>query len=154
MKVLLDPVQNGVAPYHIEAAVWTTMRVAVFSNVKALEGGTIGKYDCVRAADNIRNLLTSDSGWLQSQSSVERCSLCGGTGVRTDAVSRQMGFSRNTISDPLHPRIGQTGWYNGCDGVGVSDETGGRLNTFHFAKFLIAFAVFLDTCGGFRIREI
>jgi hypothetical protein len=154
MKVLLVPVQSGVAPYHIEAEVWATVCASVFSGVSMLEGCTIGGHDCVIAAADMRNLLTNDSDWLRSQSSVEPCFLCGGTGVRTDAVSSQMGFSRKIISDPLHPRNGQTGWCNGCDGVGIRDETGGRLNTFHFAKFLKAFALFLDTCGGLRIREI
>ncbi|MBU6231370.1 hypothetical protein KGP36_01775 [Patescibacteria group bacterium] len=53
----------------------------------------------------------------------EICSQCGGTGIRTDRpemVSKVIegvdSFGEERVN---HPRLGQTGWCNGCDGRGT-----------------------------------
>ena len=71
------------------------------------------------------------------------CSLCEGTGVRTDEVGRKFGMDR-----PRDPETGQGGC-NGCDGKGKVAPLGAD------APFTVEnvqeFATFLAACGGFEI---
>lgn len=56
---------------------------------------------------------------------LERCDLCGGTGVRRDEIARSHGQIVGVIGvdycvgEEDHPRKGQRGWCNGCDGRGM-----------------------------------
>lgn len=79
----------------------------------------------------------------------EPCSLCAATGVRTDEVAHAAGMPRRVIVADGHPRHGETGWCNGCDGRGHV-----RPWATHYPLALgdiEAFAAFLEACGGFEI---
>jgi hypothetical protein len=79
----------------------------------------------------------------------ERCHICGGTGIRNDERGRQMGQDIRVIDEAGHPRHGQTGWCNGCDGRGAVRPwpTCYCLEVSDIAEF----AAFLEACGGFEI---
>lgn len=81
----------------------------------------------------------------------ENCKICGGTGVRSDAVGVEMGQTTKIIpSDPPgHPRAGQIGWCNGCDGVGHKPHF--ATNYPFSAENVQEFAKFLRECNGFTI---
>jgi hypothetical protein len=51
---------------------------------------------------------------------------------------------------PDHPRYGQKGWCNGCDGVG--SKSSDRSRYCFDCDNVRAFAEFLKACGGFAIR--
>jgi hypothetical protein len=84
----------------------------------------------------------------------ETCTLCKGTGIRTDELGREHGQPQRLISletgaEPDHPRLGQTGWCNGCDGRGA---TPAFLKHYRCdAGDIAEFADFLEACGGFEI---
>lgn len=77
------------------------------------------------------------------------CTWCDGTGIRSDEVGREHGLNQRTIDDVGHPRHGQTGWCNGCDGRGRERprETFYRVHEDDIREF----AVFVKYSGGFRI---
>jgi hypothetical protein len=79
----------------------------------------------------------------------EDCRLCHGTGVRTDAIGASLGQHVRVIDKPNHPRHGQTGWCNGCDGMGHirPSQTCYPIDVDNVQKF----AAFLRDCGGFEI---
>ena len=79
----------------------------------------------------------------------EPCTWCDGTGVRTNEVGRQYGFDQRIIDEAGHPRHGQTGWCNGCDGRGSKRPR----ETFYSVSEadIRAFADFVKNSGGFRI---
>lgn len=79
-----------------------------------------------------------------------QCDLCAGTGIRCDAVGVQMGQPDRMIEAEGHPRRGQKGWCNGCDGQGtVADQrTWYQFNVENLDEF----AEFLGHCGGFEIH--
>ena len=79
----------------------------------------------------------------------ESCTWCGGTGVRTDEIGREHGLDQRTIDDVGHPRHGQTGWCNGCDGRG-SNRPRETLYRVHEAD-VREFADFVKNSGGFWI---
>jgi len=77
----------------------------------------------------------------------DRCYLCMGTGVRTDAVGEQMGMHEKQ----WHSNNGETrtGWCNGCEGKG-------KVRPFETSYYLTVaditrFADFLAECDGFKI---
>lgn len=78
------------------------------------------------------------------------CSQCGGSGVRSDDIGRTHGMITRIIREDGHPRHGQTGWCNGCDGIGTtaSYDTYYPLTLDDVAEF----ASFLAESGGFCIR--
>lgn len=83
-----------------------------------------------------------------------QCRSCEGTGIRTDDRALELGqhlriIGPDTGADISHPRFGQSGWCNGCDGVGRvrSSETHYRVE----AGDVIEFVAFLRACGGFEI---
>jgi hypothetical protein len=77
------------------------------------------------------------------------CTWCDGTGVRGDSVGRENGMDKRTIDDVRHPRHGQTGWCNVCDGRGSKrpSETFYRVREADIREF----ADFVKNSGGFRI---
>jgi hypothetical protein len=80
----------------------------------------------------------------------EDCDLCNGTGVRRDTVGVTNGLVSRVIEKDDHPRHGQTGWCNGCDGLGHK-----RPNSawHHFdVKNVEEFAAFIRASGGFEIN--
>jgi hypothetical protein len=79
----------------------------------------------------------------------ETCRLCHGTGVRRDRVGEEHGQSMRLIKQAGHPRDGQRGWCNGCDGIGSvrPSETSYRVALEDIREF----AEFLAVCGGFKI---
>ncbi len=92
----------------------------------------------------------------------ETCQLCNGTGVRTDELGMKSGQpdmiigpeeKRYRLGDrvqPDHPRYGQQGWCNGCNGIGTkaSDRSRYAFSVDNVREF----AAFLRECGGFAIK--
>jgi hypothetical protein len=85
----------------------------------------------------------------------EPCDLCHGTGIRTDAVGRDMKQPEKMIPADAtwrgrpHPRAGQKGWCNGCDGRGVNRPF---VDSYRVEKDdVVEFIAFLQECGGFKI---
>lgn len=79
----------------------------------------------------------------------ERCDLCGGSGVRSDTVGVSNRFHLQKIDKVGHPRFGQTGWCNACDGTG---ETEPSAKYYPFSvENVQEFVTFLRGCGGFEI---
>ena len=77
------------------------------------------------------------------------CKYCNRTGVRADKVGVEMGMDKKVIDEVAHPRQGQTGWCNGCNGVGQKQDS---YTNYPFAvENVEEFATFLEGCGGFRI---
>jgi hypothetical protein len=79
----------------------------------------------------------------------ETCPLCNGSGVRSDAIGKKAGQDTRKIEEDGHPRNGQVGWCNGCDGRGDKEPwaAGYHINI----ENIEGFAVFLEDCGGFEI---
>ena len=79
------------------------------------------------------------------------CQICGGSGVRSDGIGMQTGQTTKIIpSDPPgHPRAGQVGWCNGCDGVGTVPDIASQ---YPFSAENVAdFVDFLRESEGFTI---
>ena len=66
------------------------------------------------------------------------------------ALGVKMGQPDKVIEDPEHPRHGQRGWCNGCDGHGTVADF--RTNYVFDVDNLAEFADFLADCGGFVIN--
>jgi hypothetical protein len=84
----------------------------------------------------------------------EQCKWCAGTGVRTDATGIADGLPTRVIgpdtgAKPDHPRFGETGWCNCCDGRGSNRPS--ATNYPLTVKDVREFAEFLADCGGFAI---
>ena len=80
---------------------------------------------------------------------VEECKFCHGTGSRNDSIGLAGGQPLKKITEEGHPREGQIGWCNGCDGHGVIKST---ETWYHFSvEHVKEFAEFLAFSGGFRI---
>lgn len=79
----------------------------------------------------------------------ETCEYCDGTGVRRDAVGQGNGQTVRKIDTPNHPRDGQIGWCNGCDGRG-DKESFAAYYPFSVEN-VEEFCTFLEGCGGFKI---
>ena len=97
----------------------------------------------------------------------EPCPHCKGTGIRDDEVGKAAGMHEKRIppdamdlSIPArmiklleerkkHPRAGQTGWCNACDGRGYSAPF--DLNYDTSEESAKEWAAFLKHCGGFEI---
>lgn len=89
--------------------------------------------------------------WAEGQelASDEKCSLCAGSGVRSDAIGIQMGQHTRLIDEPGHRRNGRRGWCNGCNGRGTVRPSA-TLYGFS-AERVQNFVHFLRACGGFKI---
>ena len=103
---------------------------------KRLEDGTIARY--VAARD--KHL---------AEMADEACTLCSGTGVRSDAIGREHGMPAKVIHEDGHPRDGQTGWCNACEGRGQRRPF--EANYPCAVENVAEFADFLAACGGFEI---
>ena len=87
----------------------------------------------------------------------EECFLCAGTGVRRDAVGYQAGQPERVIPKDAkgendvgpHPRAGEKGWCNGCEGRGFSRPAEVRYGLEE--NDLLEFAAFCEASGGFKI---
>jgi hypothetical protein len=80
----------------------------------------------------------------------EPCDLCHATGTRSDGVGVSGGMTTKVIEKEGHPRKGETGWCNKCDGVGHV-----RPYETHYpfsVENVAAFCTFLEACGGFEIN--
>jgi hypothetical protein len=80
----------------------------------------------------------------------ETCELCNGTGVRSDALGIEQKQPEEVIDEPGHPRHGQTGWCNGCDGRGWNENWDRHYRTDR--ETVAEWIAFLKACGGFRIH--
>lgn len=80
----------------------------------------------------------------------EPCQWCKATGVRTDEVGVANGMPERFIGATKHPRNGQRGWCNGCDGVGSVRPS---MSHYRFTVGdVVEFCEFLEKCGGFEIH--
>ena len=79
----------------------------------------------------------------------ETCTICDGTGIRCDEIGKADGQPGRVIDTPAHPRHGQTGWCNGCDGRGAKKAF--ARHYFLGERDVREFAAFLKACGGFEI---
>ena len=82
------------------------------------------------------------------------CQSCEGTGIRCDDVGQAHGFPNRMIgtdteATPKHPRYGQTGWCNGCNGRGHNPPSAAHYHVT--IADVREFANFLAACGGFEI---
>lgn len=87
----------------------------------------------------------------------EPCRLCHGTGIRADKLGVAMGQpdklnEATTVVEGAtipHPRAGEKGWCNGCEGRGWSRPSA----TWYYLeeKDVRDFVAFLKDCGGFEI---
>lgn len=77
------------------------------------------------------------------------CTYCKGTGVRRDGVGESMAMPTKKIETVGHPRHGELGWCNACDGIGSvrPHDTHYPLDIDNIKNF----AAFLEACGGFEI---
>ncbi len=77
------------------------------------------------------------------------CECCQGTGIRTDAVGVQNNQPNQMITADGHPRHGETGSCNGCDGRGWNRPAATHydVNEDDVHKFVD----FLRGGGGFAI---
>jgi hypothetical protein len=85
----------------------------------------------------------------------EPCDMCSGNGIRCDAVGKEMKQPQKAIAadatwrNRKHPRAGQVGWCNGCDGRGVNRPWADACHVDENA--VIEFIAFLRRSGGFTI---
>lgn len=93
------------------------------------------------------------------------CNYCKGTGIRTDAVGEKAGLPTKVIpadakdmtwrdeylsgERPKHPRAGQTGTCNACDGTGKTAPFEQNYGTS--LESMTDWSQFLKHCGGFEI---
>ncbi len=81
----------------------------------------------------------------------EKCTWCNGSGIRSDALGVRDGQTEKVITaPPNHPRLGQKGWCNGCDGRGTV-----RPFATHYpcsVENVAEFAAFCKASGGFEIN--
>lgn len=80
----------------------------------------------------------------------ETCQWCKGTGIRNDAIGQQYGMPYKVIHEEGHPRKGQKGWCNACNGLG---KTRPFATSYHFSvENVREFAKFVRDSGGFEIN--
>lgn len=90
----------------------------------------------------------------------EECRLCHGTGIRTDAIGEDSRFT-DKICDEIeprwtlfagqpHPRAGQKGWCNGCNGRGYDRPN--ECLRYYEREAVDRWVEFLKECGGFNIH--
>ena len=80
----------------------------------------------------------------------KECEFCHGKGIRTDKVGKLHHQPEKLIEDKEHPRYGQYGWCNACDGRGSVEAWDA---SYHLElNDLQEFAAFLRDSGGFEIR--
>lgn len=78
------------------------------------------------------------------------CSLCGATGIRTDAVGVEMGMPEKELSPEEAMFAGRShGWCNGCRGYGKTESW--QTNYPFSVENVREFVEFLQDSGGFSI---
>lgn len=78
------------------------------------------------------------------------CTLCEGTGIRTDAVGKDMGMPERELEPAIQVLTGRThGWCNACGGEGKTSDI--RVSYGFSVENVRDFADFLADCGGFQI---
>lgn len=86
------------------------------------------------------------------QSNLERhtCTLCSGTGIRTDEVGQLHNMPTKVLEPHLQSLLGRsTGWCNSCRGEGLVED---HEIAYRFDEDIVRdFADFLHRCGGFSI---
>ncbi|MEQ1696178.1 MAG: hypothetical protein ABL901_10115 [Hyphomicrobiaceae bacterium] len=121
------------------------------------EGYGLDEENSLELADELKALL--DKGRVEAYV-IERkarlaalpnipCDLCHGSGIRSDKVGREFAMPETVITTESHPRHGQKGWCNGCDGRGSirPSPCSYRLDVDDVQDFV----GFLLDCGGFEI---
>jgi hypothetical protein len=80
----------------------------------------------------------------------EECNLCNKTGIRTDNIGKEQGMDTKVLPDDKAIMLGRdTGWCNGCDGLGWKPHF---ATHYPFSKENVQeFAEFLAESGGFSI---
>lgn len=79
----------------------------------------------------------------------EPCKYCDATGIRTDEVGVRDGLDKQPVTTEGHPRFGEIGTCNACNGVGHSRPF---ATAYGFSvENTQEFATFLKNCGGFEI---
>jgi len=80
----------------------------------------------------------------------EDCLMCDKTGIRTDEVGKEHGMDVKALSDDKVIVLGrETGWCNGCDGMGWKPNW---ATNYPFSQENVReFAEFLAESGGFSI---
>jgi len=80
----------------------------------------------------------------------EDCLMCDKTGIRTDEVGKEHGTDVKALSDDKVIVLGrETGWCNGCDGMGWKPNW---ATHYPFTQENVReFAEFLAESGGFSI---
>ena len=80
---------------------------------------------------------------------LETCRLCSGSGVCSDVIAVEYEQTTKLIIGEGHPRKGQIGWCNGCNGVG---KTPNFATMYAFSiENVQEFVAFLRDSGGFEI---
>lgn len=103
-----------------------------------------------RLADGTIASLLAERDKLLAELPDEPCELCSGTGIRSDDIGRKDGQPDKIITAPPdHPRLGQKGWCNACDGRGTRRPF--ATNYPCDVENVTEFADFLEACGGFEI---
>jgi hypothetical protein len=99
--------------------------------------------------------VASRNAWLSALPD-EQCDICGGTGVRRDEGGKAEGWDTQVIPQDAtylngkHPRAGQTGWCNGCDGRGFNEAWDRWYSVDE--NDVREFIAFLRDSGGFVIH--
>jgi hypothetical protein len=80
----------------------------------------------------------------------EDCSLCEGTGVRTDDIGKKAGQHKQELDPDISIIVGRTkGWCNACNGIGKRENW--ATNYYLEPDDVKEFSEFLAECGGFEI---
>lgn len=78
------------------------------------------------------------------------CSLCKGTGIRTDELGTEHGQPTKELSPEVAILVGRThGYCNACSGIGTVEDWG--MSYPFKTENVQSFAEFLVNCGGFQI---
>jgi hypothetical protein len=155
MKVIIS---NGKSEFSLDEAVW--LSVLTLAGLPVVPGAaSLSAQQAASGAAELRAILLSIEklkrlARAQGLLSETYCALCGGSGVRCDYVGNAKGFNDKLISDDTHPRFGQVGWCNGCDGTGVKDEDEGVLNIYHLSQFLRRIASFMSRGGELKVQRM
>lgn len=104
---------------------------------RKLSDGTVARY--VEERDRRLRALPDDP-----------CEICDGTGARSDEIAIKHGHPERVITEAGHPRCGQKGWCNACDGRATVRPF--ETNYPCTVENVQEFAQFLEACGGFEIH--
>ncbi|WJZ48481.1 hypothetical protein [Actinomycetia phage DSL-LC01] len=122
------------------------------------DGDGLDAEDAVALSKRLLDLIESgeteeyELRYREQQASLPRnkCDLCGGTGVRRDAVGVQYGMPDKELDQALAVLVRRThGWCNGCGGEGQVDHI--ALSYPFSVENVREFAEFLAESGGFKI---